>query len=141
MARVFMDSLDTAAYQACFTAIFSAVSDLHSSFRIGESLCGILMDWSDAQLAGLEGAIGSEATEKIAKGCQVCSVKCCLLGFLCNRTRFVYGCLVMFTTRMHTTHAGSFHEICEENHTESEQVSTWAASIYHAGVWNFGCRE
>ena len=71
VARVFMDSLDANAYKASFVAIFSAVTKHHPSFRVGVSLAGILMDWSDAQLAGLTGAVGCEVAERVAKGCQV----------------------------------------------------------------------
>ena len=51
--------------------IFSAVTEYHPSFRVGLSLAGILMDWSDTQLHGLTGAVGCEVAESVTKGCQV----------------------------------------------------------------------
>ena len=71
MACVFMDSLDAKAYIASFVNIFSAVTEHHPFFKVGVSLAGVLMDWSDAQLAGLTEAVGCEVAERVAKGCQV----------------------------------------------------------------------
>ena len=34
-------------------------------------LKGIILDWSDAQLAGLKEVVGDEGTTKVVKGCQV----------------------------------------------------------------------
>ena len=46
---------------------------------VGETLVGILADWSDTQLKGLEDAIGQETVSKVMKGYQV--------GFNLNKLR------------------------------------------------------
>ena len=71
VARVWLNQLDAAAYTTCFTVLFHKVKELCSTFVIGKSLVGIVADWSDTQIKGLEGAIGEETVAKVMKGCQV----------------------------------------------------------------------
>lgn len=71
VARIRLNKLDAAAYTTCFNALFQKVKELHPDFVVGESLLGILADWSDTQIKGLEGAIGKETVTKVMKGCQV----------------------------------------------------------------------
>ncbi len=66
-----MNSLTAVAYQQAFSAIFQTVKSNHPHFKVGGTLKGIILDWSDQQLGGLEGAVGKEAAEKVTKGCQV----------------------------------------------------------------------
>ena len=71
VARVRLNSLDTAAYTQCFRAIFDAVREDHSSFAVGETLLGIITDWSDQQFNGLAEVVGTEVAEEVVKGCRV----------------------------------------------------------------------
>ena len=71
VARVRLNRIDTNAYAQCFKAIFDAVAKEHPMFKIGESLNGIIADWSDQQAKGLEIAIGKTVANEILKGCQV----------------------------------------------------------------------
>ena len=71
VARVWLNRLDAVAYTTCFTVLFHKVQELCPTFVIGESLIGIIADWSDTQIKGLEGAIGKEIVAKVMKGCQV----------------------------------------------------------------------
>lgn len=71
VARVRLNRIDTDAYAQCFRAIFEAVASDHPTFKIGESLTGIIADWSDQQANGLEIAVGKTLATEILKGCQV----------------------------------------------------------------------
>ena len=78
VARVCMTKLDANAYGQAFQAIFSSVQQDHPGFSVGNTLLGVNVDWSDAQVKGLKKAIGESLTEKVLKGCQVCVI-CCVL--------------------------------------------------------------
>ena len=71
VARVRMNNLTTEAYKQSFSAIFKTTSTRIPAFSVGGSLEGILVDWSDAQLTGLEQAVGKDVADKVVKGCQV----------------------------------------------------------------------
>ena len=43
----------------------------HPKFEVGDSLKGVVVDWSDTQIAGLEAAAGKETASLIAKGCKI----------------------------------------------------------------------
>lgn len=71
VARVYLNKLTSDAYCKCFEAIFSAASSATTKFAVGQSLVGIITDWSDHQFAGLEKAVGKDVAESVVKGCQV----------------------------------------------------------------------
>lgn len=71
VGRVRMNLLDTDAYAQCFKALFEQVASDHPTFKVGESLTGIIADWSDQQSNGLERAVGKLVAKEILKGCQV----------------------------------------------------------------------
>ena len=71
VARVRMNKLDASAYKQAFESIFTHVKKLHPIFDVGKTLKGIIADWSDTQLKGLQEAIGEEKTNQVIKGCQV----------------------------------------------------------------------
>ncbi len=71
VARVRLNQLTDEAYQHCFQAIFDSVKQDHPGFRVGGSLQGIVLDWSDQQMKGLVEAVGMETAAKVAKGCRV----------------------------------------------------------------------
>ena len=64
VARVWLNRLDAVAYTTCFTVLFHKVQELCPTFVIGESLIGIIADWSDTQIKGLEGALGRRLLPK-----------------------------------------------------------------------------
>ena len=45
--------------------MFDKSSTEHSEFEVGKSLKGIVTDWSDAEVAGLQGAIGEDLRKKL----------------------------------------------------------------------------
>lgn len=71
VARVRMNKLDASAYKCAFEAIFGQVKKRHPEFGVGKSLKGIITDWSDTQLKGLQSVIGEDKTSQVVKGCQV----------------------------------------------------------------------
>lgn len=71
VARVRMNKLDSAAYTFAFRALFDCAKKSCPNFGIGKTLKGIVADWSDAQLQGLQGAIGEDQANKMMKGCLV----------------------------------------------------------------------
>ena len=52
VGRVRMNLLVAEAYAQCFRALFQQVASDHVTFRVGESLTGIIADWSDHQVSG-----------------------------------------------------------------------------------------
>lgn len=71
VARVRLNRIDTDAYAQCFKAIFQQVKEDHPTFQVGQSLIGIVADWSDQQAKGLAKAVGNATANEILKGCQV----------------------------------------------------------------------
>ena len=71
VGRLRMNKQTADAYCLAFKKLFSKCSDTCSSFGVGESLLGVVTDWSDAEINGLKMAIGKENAEKLLKGCSV----------------------------------------------------------------------
>jgi len=59
----------TEAYAQCFKALFQQIASDHPTYRVGESLTGVIADWLDHQASGLEKTVAQE----MLKGCQVCT--------------------------------------------------------------------
>ncbi len=73
VARVRLDRVNKESYTDAFRAIFHTVEQDYPDFKLGTTLNGIILDWSDSQYAGLAGAIGPELAEQLVKGCRVSS--------------------------------------------------------------------
>ena len=73
MARVRLNKLDSKAYEQAFRATFDQVKEDHPEFMVGQTLKGIVLDWSDTQQKGLEKAVGKDIANSVVKGCQVCT--------------------------------------------------------------------
>ena len=71
VARVRLDKEGAKGYGLAYGKMFQKCSDDYSEFEVGKSLKGVVTDWSDAEIAGLRGAIGEDMTKKLLKGCQV----------------------------------------------------------------------
>ena len=68
---MYLNKLTTDAYHKCFSSMFGAVSSAYPEFKVGKSLVGIIMDWSDQQFSGLELVVKRDVAESIVIGCQV----------------------------------------------------------------------
>ena len=51
--------------------MFETCHKEHQSFKVGESLKGIIVDWSDTEAKGLREMIGEDTTQLVLKGCIV----------------------------------------------------------------------
>ena len=71
-----MNKLTAEAYREAFRAMFAAVKSDHPQFAVGKTLLGILTDWSDTQLRGIEEATSKEMAATVVKGCQVSMSAC-----------------------------------------------------------------
>ena len=63
-----LSQLNAEAYMQSFSAIFTTISTSHTEFSVGGTLTGIILDWSDTQLQGLEKAAGKDVADKVVKG-------------------------------------------------------------------------
>ena len=66
-----MDKEGTKAHALAFKKPFQKCEDDHPEFNPGESLMGIVTDWSDAEISGLKEAIGKETATKVLRGCKI----------------------------------------------------------------------
>ena len=71
VARVRLDREGAKGYGLAYKKIFENYSAEYSEFEVGKSLKGVVIDWSDAEVAGLRGAIGEDLAWKLLKGCKV----------------------------------------------------------------------
>ena len=51
--------------------MFDHCSQSCKTFEIGKTLLGVVIDWSDAEAAGLKKAVGEQKAEEFLKGCKV----------------------------------------------------------------------
>jgi len=58
-------------HHLAFKLMFDTCHQEHSNFKMGESLKGIIVDWSGTESKGLQEMIGEETTELVLKGCSV----------------------------------------------------------------------
>ena len=77
IGRLQLNKQDANAYSLAFKKIFSKCSNSNDSFKVGETLIGIVTDWSDAEINGLKMAIGKDTAEKLLKGCSVHWLRSC----------------------------------------------------------------
>ena len=71
VGRVFVTGTSGEAHKQCFKALFDSVKKSDHSFKVGKTLKGIILDWSDAQLGGLKEVVGDDVASSVVKGCQV----------------------------------------------------------------------
>ena len=66
-----MNKQDHQAYCLGFKKTFQQCASNHSSFKVGESLIGIVIDWSDSEIRGLSEAVGENLAKSLLRGCRV----------------------------------------------------------------------
>ena len=71
VSRVRMNKQDHQAYCLGFKKTFQQCASNHSSFKVGESLIGIVIDWSDSEICGLSKAVGDELAKSLLRGCRI----------------------------------------------------------------------
>ena len=71
ICQIQVTSQSAQAYALCFMKTFEQCKKDHPNFTVGESLVGVVVDWSDAQCNGLRLALGKELADKLLRGCEV----------------------------------------------------------------------
>ena len=66
-----MNRQDAAAHGLAYSKTFTKCKSVHNDFEPGESLLGIIVDWSDAEIKGLGIAVGKERAITLLKECKV----------------------------------------------------------------------
>jgi len=61
VCQIQVTSQSAQAYAFCFMKTFEQCKKVHPNFTVGESLVGVIVDWSDAQCNGLRLALGRYA--------------------------------------------------------------------------------
>ena len=51
--------------------MFEKCRSANENFELGQTLQGIVTDWSDAEIRGFKTAVGKNMAEKLLKGCKV----------------------------------------------------------------------
>ena len=71
VARVRLDKQTAEAYALAFRKIFNHCFQSSKTFEVGKTLFGVVIDWSDAEAAGLNLAVGEHKAGELLKGCKV----------------------------------------------------------------------
>ena len=70
VARVYLSHKNGSAHALAFTKCLKCEVD-HHNFQPTETLLGIVMDWSDAEINGLKRSVGEDVAMQLLKGCKV----------------------------------------------------------------------
>ena len=76
IGRVRLDKQDKNAYSLAFRKIFQKCKEINPKYL--EFLLGLVVDWSDAQIKGLQQVVGEEKADKLLKGCKVHWLRSCM---------------------------------------------------------------
>ena len=62
---------DVNFYKKVFELMFQFCHKDHPKFKVGDTLRGIIVDWSNTEAKGLREAIGDKIADSVLKGCNV----------------------------------------------------------------------
>ncbi len=71
VCRIRVTKQTAEAYSLCFRLLFEKCAKECPELKVGETLVGIVVYWSDAQANGLKLAVGEDLASRLLKGCQV----------------------------------------------------------------------
>ena len=77
IGRIHMNKQDSCAYALAFKKLLSKCQTDNPEYVLGQSLVGLVVDWSDAQIKGLQEAIGKTTAEHLLHGCKVHWMRSC----------------------------------------------------------------
>ena len=75
ISRVRLTKQDHSAYCLTFSKTFNKCSLDHSSFKAGETLYAVVIDWSDAEVRGLCDAVGEQVGQSLVRGYILCALE------------------------------------------------------------------
>lgn len=67
IGQVRLDKQNKEAYSLAFKKILERCSSIREDFEVGQTLLGIITDWSDAEINGLEAVVGHAKVMEILK--------------------------------------------------------------------------
>lgn len=70
VSRVRMDKQGANAHALAFKKTFDKCKAEHPVFKLGETLLGVVVDWSDVEILGLGQAVGKELATTLLCGCK-----------------------------------------------------------------------
>ena len=65
VARMRRNKESSEFYRLAFKLMFDTCQRDHSNFKVGESLKGIIVDWSDTEAKGLREVVGEDTAERV----------------------------------------------------------------------------
>ena len=71
VARMRGNKEDTNFYKKAFELMFHYCRKDHPKFNVGDTLKGIIVDWSDTETKGLREVVGDKIADSVLKGCNV----------------------------------------------------------------------
>lgn len=71
VARMRANKENADLYKKTFELMFKFCHKDHPNFKVGKTLKGIIVDWSDTEAKGLREVIGDELAGKVLRGCNV----------------------------------------------------------------------
>ena len=71
VARMRGNKEDTNFYKKAFELVFHYCRKDHPKFKVGDTLKGIIVDWSDTETKGLREVVGDKIADSVLKGCNV----------------------------------------------------------------------
>ena len=67
IGRVRLDKRNKEAYSLAFKKILERCSSIREDFEVGQTLLGIITDWSNAEINGLEAVVGHAKVMELLK--------------------------------------------------------------------------
>ena len=71
IARIRLDQQSTEAYALAFQKLVAKCKAENPSFELGVTILGVITDCSDAEIKGLQLAVGKAQAEELFRGCKV----------------------------------------------------------------------
>ena len=71
IGQVRLDKQNKEAYSLALKKILERCSSIREDFEVGQTLLGIITDWSDAEINGFEAVVGRAKAMELLKECKV----------------------------------------------------------------------
>ena len=71
VARMQGDTENVNFYKKAFGLMFHHRQKDYAHFKVGDSLKGVIVDWSDTEAKGLRKVVRNKVADKVLKGCNI----------------------------------------------------------------------